>query len=94
VQLAKSYSNEGGLFDGLRDPITRWFFKPMEVSVETPVDEFVSQDELIAPTLFDTRVEQKKALVQAAPAVTPQATQQPDLKDLVAGLDTNPFAKA
>jgi general secretion pathway protein D len=94
VQLAKSYSNEGGLFDNLRDPITRWFFKPLEVSVETPVDEFVSQDELMAPTLFDTRVEQKKALVQATPAPIPHVGKQPELKDLVAGLDTNPFAKA
>jgi len=70
------------------------------VAIENPIDEFVSQDELMAPTLFDTRVEQKKSYTQAtpAPATTTLAQasteKQPDLKDLVAGLESNPFAQA
>jgi general secretion pathway protein D len=59
VQLAKSYSREGALFDGLRDPITRWFFKTQRDDAETDLDDFLAQDEFIAPTIFDSRRERK-----------------------------------
>ena len=59
VQLAKSYSREGMLFDNLRDPITRWFFKTQKDDAETDIDDFLAQDEFIAPTIFDVRKEER-----------------------------------
>lgn len=61
VQLAKSYSGEGMLFDNLRDPITRWFFKTQQDDAEIAIDDFISQDEFIAPTIFDTRQEVRRS---------------------------------
>ncbi len=57
VQLAKSYSREGMLFDNLRDPITRWFFRTKTDDAATDLDDFIAQDEFIAPTIFDVRKE-------------------------------------
>lgn len=59
VQLAKSYSREGMLFDNLQDPITRWFFKTQKDDAERDLDDFLAQDEFIAPTIFDTRAENR-----------------------------------
>jgi general secretion pathway protein D len=59
VQLIKSYSREGMLFDNLRDPITRWFFKAQRDDAETDIDDFIAQDEFIAPTIFDVRKERR-----------------------------------
>lgn len=62
VQLAKSYSREGALFDNLRDPITRWFFKTKTDNDDaaTDLDDFLAQDEFIAPTIFDVHKEKKQ----------------------------------
>lgn len=59
VQLIKSYSREGMLFDNLRDPITRWFFKAQKDDAETDIDNFIAQDEFIAPTIYDVRNERR-----------------------------------
>lgn len=59
VQLAKNYSSDAMLFDNLRDPITRWFFKTQTDDAATSLDDFIAQDEFIAPTLFDVRSEQR-----------------------------------
>lgn len=59
VQLAKSYSSDAMLFDNLRDPITRWFFKTQADDANASLDDFIAQDEFIAPTLFDVRSEQR-----------------------------------
>ena len=59
VQLAKSYSREGMLFDNLRDPITRWFFKTQKDDAAADLDDFFAQDEFIAPTMFDVRKEDR-----------------------------------
>lgn len=60
VQLAKSYSREGMLFDNLRDPITRWFFRTRTDDAASDLDDFLAQDEFIAPTIFDVRKENSK----------------------------------
>lgn len=44
INLTKSYALEGGLFDSLKDPITRWFFSS-EFDADTALDEFVAKDE-------------------------------------------------
>ncbi len=59
VQLAKSYSQDAMLFENLRDPITRWFFKTQSDDATTSIDDFIAQDEFIAPTLFDVRAEDR-----------------------------------
>lgn len=46
IQLAKQYSKEGQLFDTLRDPITRWFFKS-DTDIFKAAEKFVAQDELM-----------------------------------------------
>jgi len=61
VQLAKGYAREGMLFDNLRDPITRWFFRTQS-DAESTIDDFISQDEFIAPTIFDTGENRQKVI--------------------------------
>jgi len=46
IQLTKDYTHEGRLFDSLRDPVTRWFFKPAR-DVDEAINEFVEKDEFI-----------------------------------------------
>ncbi|MFC1845703.1 hypothetical protein ACFLX2_01095 [Candidatus Dependentiae bacterium] len=43
IKVAKEYVNDGMLFDTLRDPITRWFFKT-GVDAEAAIDVFASED--------------------------------------------------
>jgi len=60
INIAKDFSR-GDLFDSLKDPITRWFFKE-EVNIAEALDEFAARDEnLVARqnTLKDTEL--KKA---------------------------------
>jgi len=44
IKLTKQYTKEGMLFESLKDPITRWFFKP-ENRIEGAIDDFVAADE-------------------------------------------------
>lgn len=71
VQLAKNYSTDAMLFDNLRDPITRWFFKTQATDAQTSLDDFIAQDEFIAPTLYDVHSEQR---IMAENKNTPQPT--------------------
>jgi hypothetical protein len=60
INVAKDYAR-GDLFDSLKDPITRWFFKE-EIDTAQALDEFAARDEnLVARknTLKDTEL--KKA---------------------------------
>lgn len=59
VQLAKNYSTDAMLFENLRDPITRWFFKTQASDAQVSIDDFIAQDEFIAPTIYDVRNEQR-----------------------------------
>lgn len=44
VDVAKDYSRQGALFDNLRDPVTRWFFKVDSDAVDT-TNDFLAKDE-------------------------------------------------
>lgn len=46
VTISKAFAKEGVLFDSLRDPITRWFFRDIETDPAATIDAFVSQDEI------------------------------------------------
>ncbi|MEX0849596.1 MAG: secretin N-terminal domain-containing protein [Candidatus Dependentiae bacterium] len=45
VEVAKDYSRQGALFDNLRDPVTRWFFKVHNEATDV-TDEFLTKDEI------------------------------------------------
>jgi len=44
INIAKTYAKEGALFDSLRDPITRFFFKP-DINAQQVIDSFMNKDE-------------------------------------------------
>ncbi len=44
IKLTRQYTKEGLLFDSLKDPVTRWYFKP-EVKLEESIDDFIAADE-------------------------------------------------
>lgn len=44
VSLAQQYAQEGELFNGLKDPVTRWFFKT-DVKAENILNNFLAKDE-------------------------------------------------
>lgn len=46
VTIGKAFAKEGVLFDSLRDPITRWFFRDIETDPAATIDAFVAQDEI------------------------------------------------
>lgn len=48
IQMAKEYSREGGLFEGLKDPITRWFFGAETETIDL-IEDFVEQHERVIP---------------------------------------------
>lgn len=43
IKVAKEYVNDGMLFDTLRDPVTKWFFKT-GINAEDAIDVFASED--------------------------------------------------
>ena len=58
IKVAKNYTREGELFETLKDPITRWFFKTGMSGTEI-VDEFFAKDEF-AEAYATTRPPTKK----------------------------------
>ncbi len=50
IDVARMYSKQGELFDGLKDPITRWFFKT-ESESESYIENFVKHDEELSRDL-------------------------------------------
>ncbi len=104
MQLTKSYTREGMIFDNLRDPITRWFFKTQKDDAERSLDDFIAQDEFIAPTIYDVRKEvvritDAKPHQETAPLTTASGTEHKDATVAIADLKTlladieNPFEK-
>ncbi|HEV2601523.1 MAG TPA: hypothetical protein VGT41_04440 [Candidatus Babeliales bacterium] len=59
INLASSYSVEADLFDGLRDPITHFFFKN-NINVKDEVDEFLSREAPNTRPLFANRSTQNQ----------------------------------
>lgn len=62
IKAAKQYSKAGGLFEGLRDPITRWFFRS-EAEVGDIIDEFVEQYERVV-SLEELRLAKNKEMAE------------------------------
>ena len=95
VQLAKNYSADAMLFDNLRDPITRWFFKTQANDANASLDDFIAQDEFIAPTLFDVRSEDRvMADNQKGPAPKEQPTRVAKNEVKASGLKPAPVTLA
>ena len=44
LQLTRNYAKEGGMFDSLKDPITRWFFNDRVSATEEFSEEFLKND--------------------------------------------------
>lgn len=59
VKLTKRYGQETGLFDSLKDPITRWFFKTDSDVVDVLTD-FLSEDEMKQQPEFRVPTERSK----------------------------------
>ncbi len=101
VDLQKSYAKQD-LFGGLKDPITRFFFKS-ETLTKKYSDNFVAQDELLEkkqpttpmpePTPSHGLSKRKGAVgLHVADAQVVQKEQQENLKNLLTNVD-NPFKK-
>jgi hypothetical protein len=75
VQLAQRYSAEAELFDGLRDPITRFFFAS-KINLEDEVNEFLDDDrELFKELAIGEQKPNEYAVPPAMPAhIAPPTT--------------------
>lgn len=107
INIAKDYA-QGDLFDSLKDPITRWFFKD-PIPTADVLDKFSEKDENLASrrnTIKDKELKKSanpdfESIDSAAP-ITQKAgisiaenksEQLPDLKNIVKD-DPNPFLKS
>lgn len=73
VKVAEDYAHRGSLlFDSLRDPITRWYFKP-DANAPRTLHEFLDKDELQGQDLDEVikaRRERRKKLRKSLPEDT------------------------
>lgn len=76
IQVSKNYASESNLFDSLKEPITRWFFKTGADAAEV-LDDFMAKDTTQTPA-------QKKEILKL------KQQEQRDLKTLIQN-DENPF---
>lgn len=100
VTLAQQYAHEGDLFEGLKDPITRWFFKT-DVNAENILNNFLTKDEFKLDLVTSTpqqepakyepeQLGRKKNTVRKIEIVGQQKEQEQHLKDLLKNTE-NPF---
>ncbi|MCX5925529.1 MAG: hypothetical protein NT124_04535 [Candidatus Dependentiae bacterium] len=100
VTLAQQYAQEGDLFNGLKDPVTRWFFKT-DVNTENILNNFLTKDEfkldLITspsqqePAKYEPeQSNKKKNTIRKIEIVEQQKEQEQHLKDLLKNTE-NPF---
>jgi general secretion pathway protein D len=104
IALAKDYASEE-LFTNLKDPITHWFFRPIDTTDEE-IDAFVERcqgplEKEGAPTISSDihkkEYEPKTSIVLNEPVVTDNtimAVHLPDLKAIIKDDDPNPFKKS
>lgn len=64
IEISKNYS-QGALFDSLKDPITRWFFKE-EIDTAKVIDKFTEKDEAL-PVVSKKEKKRKKSKTPAIP---------------------------
>jgi len=100
IGISKNLFKESQLFGSLKDPISRWFFRPY-TEVEEVIDEFTAKDEL--QSIYqdvvtedrkknEERVKQPtKKYVQAEPINKKQKAEE--IKQLLQKDDSNPFEK-
>lgn len=60
IKVVKNYSKESSLFDSLRDPVTRWFFKAGDESSDV-IDAFLAKDELKQDALDQPTTQRPRA---------------------------------
>ncbi len=53
IRVAKDYAKEGMLFDGLQEPVTRWFFRSGLDDAQTQIDTFIEDNERSGNLLED-----------------------------------------
>lgn len=75
INITKSFSQDGFLFDSLRDPITRWFFKDTEDNPLQSIDDFMTQDTSRKKEEYGP-VEQKSDLQTLVPVSADTALQE------------------
>lgn len=56
INLAKEYAESDGLFAGIKDPITRWFFTNNQDDPIQDINDFVSQDILRRKEKFEPQI--------------------------------------
>jgi Flp pilus assembly secretin CpaC len=93
IEVAKKYSTEGELFDGLQEPITRFFFQAGP-EVEGIVNEFLQKDEYqknMSETDADlTPRERRKARKKQELAARTKERDKKELKSIIQ-YDENPL---
>ncbi|HRN78371.1 MAG TPA: secretin N-terminal domain-containing protein [Candidatus Dependentiae bacterium] len=90
IDIAKEYSQQGELFDGLRDPITRWFFKT-GTQAEDTMERFLEKDEFQNGKHEESDYRARRQARKQERIVARQEQQQSQrLKELVAQ-DGNPL---
>jgi general secretion pathway protein D len=97
IDFAKHSAQEASLFDSLRDPVTRWFFRDDEIQAAESLDEFIKDDDSLndktikVPGSKETKRRERHAvLVQNK--VGDDRTQT--LRDLVQADEKNPLLKS
>jgi len=94
IQLAKEYSMEGELFDSLRDPITRWFFKTGASDAAEKIEQFLEKDEFQNGTSQENTFKSRRNMRKSERiAARKEAKKTKQLKALVAAHDDNPLLK-
>ncbi len=93
IAITKNVFRDTQLFSSLKDPVSRWFFKPY-TEVEEAIDEFKSKDDLGAPyeEVVTEEVEKapKKTYVQEN--VIDKKQKAAEIKELLQKDDNNPFS--
>ncbi|HXW86511.1 MAG TPA: hypothetical protein VEK38_04185, partial [Candidatus Bathyarchaeia archaeon] len=47
IAIAREYSSENGLFESMKDPITRWFFTSQDNDPATAIDDFLTKGDMM-----------------------------------------------
>lgn len=82
ITLAKTYTQEGALFESLRDPITRWLFNNQTEATEI-IDQFVEKDEFQTDHTQKSSRERKKERIQERATLRSKERARKALKDVI-----------
>lgn len=95
IGISRAWAKEGGMFDSLKDPITRWFFNDQESPTESFTNDFLKKDFRFQTTPMPqaslTPTKPQKKTLEMQPLLTQQSQKEHDqLKELFNEVD-NPF---